>query len=234
MKARDPIDYARAKLRRETTFSPLVLVNLAGRHLTTMHEWQWLKRSTTFSLVASQNYVALPADFDSLIAMMGQDGLQQITPTTEQEILFYRQNSGLGAGTFRAAIGYRDLGAADPSPVIELDQEPTANETDWGQIYYFSGWQDITSEEDEVEMPRWMEPLFYLLFDQWLFGSEEHDVAPLTGRLDAIRTGSVYRDARRKDDSLQESFGPIVGGAARRSRLVDITALTNFSVLDPA
>ena len=46
------------------------IVNAALAYLTGLHEWTWRKTLTTLSLTADENYIDLPADFETLIGLL--------------------------------------------------------------------------------------------------------------------------------------------------------------------
>lgn len=235
MKARDLFEYGRKKMRRDSSFSPMEIANLAGRHLTTMRRWAFMEKRAAFGLVSGQDYAALPTDCEQVFEVDGDDSGSCIELTTPDVLLRLRRedNATVLTDQYYSVAGYRDLGTDQPSPVLELDHAPGATNASWGQVWYLASWQEITSEEDLIEMPRWIEPLYYALYDQWLFGSEEHDVAPLLNRLEDVRRSSLYTDAMTRDEDLQTDHGVIEGGAALQGYWRDSTTDGRFSTSDP-
>lgn len=239
MNARDAIQFGDNALGRRPVNSGLTLLNLAGREMTKMREWRWLTRSTTIGVTAGQNYVTLPADFGSMIALVGNDSfLRTFIPTTLENVLQHRQfQNTVEDGAFYYAISYRTPsgGTGAPEATLELGQDVATTNASYGQAFYTSKWNELTTEQEDLSIPVELEGLFLAVVEAVWFGTENQNVpngATFWERIHSLKDTSVYLDAVRWDNRLQKTYGKMRGGAARRagfprSYLADFSSISD-------
>lgn len=115
------------------------IVNDALMELSTAHRWNWRTAITTLDLTATQDYVTLPADFESLIDLQLVTSSGGMIKTSLPFITDLRAGAA-GAtpvpSVFYYAIAYKFTAAiaavvADPEadpPVVGVDAVPQVNE----------------------------------------------------------------------------------------------------------
>lgn len=241
MIARDAITYGDNVLGRSPVNGGLMLLNLAGRELVKMHEWRWLVRSFTVGVTAGQNYVTLPTDFGSMIALVGSDSfLRTFIPTTLENVLHHRQfQNSVEDGAFYYAIAYRTPsgGTGAPEATLELGQDVATTNASYGEAFYTIKWNELTSEQESVSIPLELEALFLAVVEAIWFGTEEQNTpggAHFWERIARLKETSVFRDAVKWDGRLQKTFGKIRAGAARRAGLPRAYLADFSNISDPS
>jgi len=207
--------------------TPLGLLNEVGHVLYSHVEWAFLLRApVTADLVATQNYVTLPPDFGEFrgrgaIATNGLTNFVKITTPDEYD-------DAVSYGI--APVGFTYIGAVftpespstgpDPVPRLYVYPVPTTNQPGAVTILYRATWRQLTSAEDHINLPTWMEPLFFDCVLAYLKGLTEHDNATVAERLAKVLTmdNPLYRGARRRDGFQQSVPGPMEGGHVQDRR----------------
>ena len=201
-------------------------LNRAGRWLVTAHAWSWRHRvSTTFAAVASQAYIALPTTFGQVIdcivnLSLVPTGFRQVEIVSLSHIADLRQRfSTLGDGVLYIAFpGYTQSDTATVHPIAraEVFPTPTANGDPTMELTFLQKWRELTSTgSDEANIPDDFENLLVLKSRLMALQVENPD-----GSWPDLRAELQEELARMvlEDESRQEEVGPLIGGAAARSR----------------
>jgi hypothetical protein len=203
----------------------LMILNHAGLHLVNMCTWKFLERApVTIGTVQDQAYVDLPSDFGEIIAIDSTEGLvSTIKLTTFQHLLEMRTNQVNLANFnyFGAIVWNADTSTEGGAPTVRVEIWPTPNVTDSDEftLFYRAGWINLTEDTQYVEIPSYVEPLYIQLVRAHALGYEEEHNASMMQRLDAIYASTIYRNAMDQDQRVQNSYGPLMGGAARGAPL---------------
>lgn len=199
------------------------MVNMAGHHLAAMHPWSWLIRPPAgISLVASQEWAALPSDFGEVISVVTSD-LTGFAWVGYDEILALRYQQDAIASGYVAAIVYNPPGgsSAPDAARMEIYPTPAASKTNALRIAYRAGWSEITTTSDALKIPGWVDLLFYEILRAVVLGLEEHDGGGVAERLAAVQGGSVFLTAAKRDARVQEEGGMLRGGVGQARRRFD-------------
>lgn len=200
-----------------TEIDPNMVVNQVQRIVTSGHPWNWLLRTTTLGLTASQNYINLPSDFNQLVGYSSYSGATLLLQlTTLQHIVDLRSSSSTSAGFgYWAAVAYSSAGGAGgaPTPRLEIYPEPSATTASAFTIFYRIDLPAITSDQDFISIPAWLELPFLQLVRAIALGYEEEDQASMQDRIAAIKAGPEWYDALRRDGTVAPSLGQMRGGA---------------------
>lgn len=199
------------------------MVNMAGHHLAAMHPWGWLIRPPAgISLVASQEWAALPSDFGEVVAVRSSDltGFQFVGYEELIELRF--QQAAIASG-WVAAVVYSPAGGSTPpdAPRLEVYPTPAANQSNALRIVYRAGWTEVTTGTDALRIPGWMDLLFYEVLRAVVLGIEEHDAGGVDSRLAQIQGGSVFMAAAKRDGRVNEEAGFLRGGVGQPTRRFD-------------
>ena len=210
-----------------SSITPLGLVNEVGEIVCSHTEWAFLQRApVTVDLIATQNYVTLPTDFGEFevrgaIATNGLTTFIKITTPDEY-------NDAVSFGV--APVGFSYIGtvytpespSTGPDPVPRLYIYPVPSTTQMGAvtILYRATWKRVTAAEDHLNLPVWMEPLFFECVLAYLKGLTEHDNGTASERISKVLTpeNTLYRGARRRDGFQQAVPGPMTGGHVQDRR----------------
>lgn len=211
-------DFARARLGGRPSLPMVTVCNRAGRHLVAMHEWRWLIRpAVELTLVAGQDWAALPADFGRAVSVYAVGGVRNLFEwATAEEIDHWRQTSfpTIGTWQYRGSIGYaRDLTGA-VRPQLELYPTPTADSTSSLKLRYRAGWTPVAKDSDILSLPEGaIENLYLEIVCAMVQGFDESDTAPPSARLDGLSGSEFFRVAILEDAMRQAQLGQMVGGA---------------------
>ncbi len=208
------------------------LVNDAGQYLHTLHTWRWASgQSYTLPVVAGQAEYVVPDNVrDVLKFLTGSRTYVDVCQVPWEELVRLEQHGAASPGWYTVALRY-DAGSTPddvegtalghPRPVLRVWPVPSTTED--VQMLYRRGWTDVRRDDDVIGLPDWMHPLFDALLRAFAKGRHEDDAGALHKRLDDI-TGSpgnrippssLYINTRSRDGSLDGTFGPPRGGAAR-------------------
>lgn len=195
------------------------IVNQAQQVFVTAHPWQWLLRSTTLNLTASQNYINLPSDFRDLEGYEATSGtLTSLRLTTLQRIVELRSSS-VPQSTFGyyAALAYSSASPSGaPTPRLEIYPTPTANSTAAFTIFYRIELPVVSNDQTFISIPRWCEVPFIQLVRAIARGYEEEDQASMQVRIATVKTGEEWQDALLRDGGAQPMLGLMRGGAVQQ------------------
>lgn len=223
--------------------TPLGLLNEVGEILCSHVEWAFLQRAPVVAdLVATQPYVTLPADFGEwrgkgAIATNGLTTFIKITTPDEYD-------DAVSYGI--APVGFTYIGAVftpqspatgpDPVPRLYVYPVPTTNQAGAVTILYRATWQHLNAAEDHINLPTWMEPLFFECVLAYLKGLTEHDNATASERVTKVLTmdNILYRGARRRDGFQQSVPGPMEGGHVQDRRRGNFGGWVGSTLANPS
>lgn len=182
------------------------MVNDAGRYLISLHPWAFLERPVAqLDVVADQDYVELPADFDKLIDVGDTD--DYITNTTHlvpaDRLERIRLNSiGGDHETYLALVWPTQAStAASPDrPRLAIYPTPVADVTGRFWLNYYAGWIKLTNPGDVANIPAGIEHLLVELVRAFARGE-----ATGKGPSEAIEV--IERSAMLK--RLKQSYGTV-------------------------
>ncbi len=166
-------------------------------------------------------YALLPANFMELIAYDTTNSLvNSLELTTYQHLLELRTNQiEIAAWNFWGAISwFPDATDSDRlKPRLDLWPDPPAGTTETLSIFYKASWPRVTTSDEEVQIPEWMEPLYIHWLRAYAKGYEDDadDQPGVNQRLAAVVNGPLYMGAVDRDGRLQPEYGPLRGGAVQ-------------------
>jgi hypothetical protein len=202
------------------TFSTMQIANSAGDYLCSVRAWKWLEMgSTTLNLVASQVYVDLPGDFREFLGYNATNSLvNSLELTSLQRLLDLKTNQvEVSNWNFFGAVTHPS--ASPPVPRLEIWPTPDSNDTGALTIYYRRGWLKVAgdtetdSDEDDLKIPPWMEPLYLEYVKAFAKAYVEPEEGSLSELLVLIDNGPIMRAAERQDSSVQVDYGYMTGGS---------------------
>ncbi len=166
-------------------------------------------------------YALLPTNFMELIAYDTTNSLvNSLELTTYQHLLELRTNQiEIAAWNFWGAISWFP-DATDSNrlkPRLDLWPDPPAGTTETLSIFYKASWPRVTTSDEEIQIPEWMEPLYIHWLRAYAKGYEDDadDQPGVSQRLAAIVHGPIYAGAVDRDGRLQPEYGPLRGGAVQ-------------------
>lgn len=192
------------------------IVNLAGRYLFQLHEWQFLVRqSTTLGVTSDQSYVELPADFDTLVAINSATFNKAFALVPYSDLLAYKRSQATYTQTF-AALVWPDQASGNTAPPtgprLELFPVPTATISGAILLVYNVKWRELTKPDQVPNMPAYMELLFLSVLRAVAAGFVD---GTLDDRIEKIKGGALFRTAADKDGSQSPFAGPITNTAVQ-------------------
>lgn len=196
------------------------LVNEAGRFMTNLRAWSYLRAPDAFlSIVANQEYIDLPQGYGRLLAV---DAVQttngyarwvspetmnaaRARPTTANALLQF------------VSIGWSAPGTTAPvSQRLQVYPAQTAAVANAFRIQYLATWTELAGGNDFAAIPvdgcmdTLLRQCVIAFFNGYLKEAEE----TLDDRLAAIVNGATLRQAAVYDGMRQSQMGPVLGGAA--------------------
>jgi len=171
--------------------------------------------------------VALPSDFGRLIRLEGKDSfLTRAYPSNTSDIQRLQTSATPGNG-YRIAYAVEYNSATPTSqPVPTLRLWPTPDITDFEALgaTYSREWPDLTSDDDYIPIPPYMEPLFLQYARVVATGCDGGEDATRAATLmmdltDRIRGSRMFADATGRDVATHPDAGLVMGGAMRPSRI---------------
>ena len=98
------------------------------------------------------------------------------------------------------------------APVLTV--EPTPQTTSLQSIVcsYQAGWVPLTDDEDEVQLPRSMLPLYLHIASEYALGVLEREGKSVDVRMAEVQQGSLWAGAVRADASMQPTVGRLRNG----------------------
>lgn len=110
------------------TLTAAEVVNDALDWLANRHEWSWLLRPLSLNFVASQNYIALPADFKGMHSLVHNSSMSVLAEVPLQSILLRRANASIvvtNGFNYSYAITAAPQASATAEPTWRLELYPT-------------------------------------------------------------------------------------------------------------
>jgi hypothetical protein len=186
-----------------------VIVNRAGTHLHTMHEWRFNNREPwTLTMTANDPRVPLPPDLGRIISIY-TNGSQFIQLTGIPELARQALNetvSSSSLSSFYGSVIYP--GNEGTEPHIYVTPTPTSNDSDVAQLWYRAGWVPLVEDTDTAAVPAQVELLLVDLVREVAKGYDEDN---LKQRLQAVSQSLLYKETRRWDGQLMPQ-GTLSGG----------------------
>lgn len=187
------------------------IINLAGQSLVNMAGWNWLQRPAVYlNFVAAQTYLTIPADLSEITDVKAASN-QCVELTELRDLNDYRMLRRTLPSGFVLALAFQPDGTTGAVvPRLEIFPTPSANQSNALLLDYSAGWLTVVAEGsagNPIPVPAYCEPLFFEVLEAVAKGIEENGSAPVSPRLEAIRAGTVFRDAIAADCALQPSRG---------------------------
>lgn len=213
----DVAGYVRRRLDGEPSVPMVTLCNQAGDYLANMHGWGWLVRKpASLNLSAGRTNISLPDDFGRALGRPRSQGTGSFQWGTIDEVVSMRAgNTGSASAFVGAIVWVPDINTDSIKPQIELSAEVSTSQTAAFLLPYVARWAEIASDDDVLQMPSFMEPLFLEIVFAFAQGYDEHDLSMRDERLALIRAGDTFMAARRRDGGAQPSLGQMTGGAVQ-------------------
>lgn len=115
----------------DVNVSTAEIVNGALSWLTGLHAWRWKSKAAVLTLIAAQNFVALPTDFDELVSVRKTgDATNRIAPASIDAIIEARQT---GANASMTGLWFcldwtPQTGVTlEPTPILQLYPTPSTS-----------------------------------------------------------------------------------------------------------
>jgi len=143
----------------------------------------------------------------------------------DQDYFSVSQKAGASQPVVGAATDGQQGGA--PTPRLDLWPTPGSYESDAFKAYCRAGWTPIRTDNDTVNVPSYIEPLYIQLVRAVALGYERDAEADVNLRVAQVRSGTVFMDARTRDGLTQPTLGPIENGAVQHDYGIN-QALWNF------
>ena len=221
---------------REPAELPLnEMIGHIGQHLFAFTDWSFTTRtSATMDTVAGQNWVALPADFDSPLSIEPPSSALQ----TFRWIPIERLNFLRSTPTSPSVLGYQGCVVWDhsgdvPAPRIEIWPNVTTGKVAAFTIYYKRKWPALSGDDDVVPVPDYCEAAIIALAKAWMHGTVESDVKSLDDRIAEWEQGPIIRAAMDRDGRNQYDLGMLSDGASAQAYGLDSTVPHEPRVLGP-
>ena len=195
------------------SLSYVQIINMAGATLVNMREWIWCRKTNVaLNLVEDQAYIDLPSDVLTVDAIDSNTRHQTVQFVTRDQFLRWsRGDYGSTPPGFIATVG-----AETVSDVVlmrlHIYPTPAANVAGAINFSYTAQWASIADDADDadvLELPAFLEPLFFEVLLAVAKGAEKHDMANLTPRIAQIKAGTIFADAERIDAMIQPVLGTI-------------------------
>jgi len=196
------------------------IVNDALEHIAAMHEWNWLSvGQTELGVTADQNYVTLPADFGTMVAIEHNQGwASHFTPVSWAELLWLRQHpitEWTGGYFYTINTGNSATPASGlDAPTLELFPTPSATDAQAVQLVYRRFLRRMTTDTDVPQWPPYMDRPLSLLARS--FASVDYDDDPQSAY--TVQFSAMIQDCMSKDGLSKPSFGVPCGAVGMRRR----------------
>jgi hypothetical protein len=209
------------------------IVNQAGNYLFSK-QWRFRERTgRPVSLVANQNWAAMPGDAEEIVSLVTKAGLGwRVELTSPEQIELFRNSMApaLLDSVYYAALSRPwaqadDVtplvaGTAFPAPRLDIYPTPQATSTDAIIMRYRAGWTAVSGETDAVTsdtynipVPPYVEALLIAYCRAFALAYEDEGLA---ARLIEIDNGPIWNAAAIKDGIAQRDYGrlnPVRSGA---------------------
>lgn len=194
------------------------LANDAGRLLFGARGWRWLDGAMVeLDFTADQDYVALPADFRSMVTLDHVDAANGFfKPTSLDELSRLRSLDPIAGPPFYGAITHDLSSPGEPGARISIYPTPGANTSPALRLTYKRGWADYPSPANSTEaiLPKWME-LLYLEFCKAVARGHSDDLSGpsmASAYIAAVMDGPIWEAAVTQDTELQPHYGVPTNG----------------------
>lgn len=186
--------------------------------------WKFRERTARpVTLVAAQNWAALPGDAEEIVSLVCKAGLGwsvNLTTPDHIELLRNTTDPSLDGSVFFAAMsrpwaqsnGTTPLVAGSGMPAVQLDLYPTpqTSTADALIIRYRASWvavSDVTASDYIVPVPAYVESLLIAYARAFALAYEDEG---LSARLIEIDNGPLYNTAAIKDGIQQRDYGRLM------------------------
>lgn len=201
-------------------------VNQAGNYLFTK-SWRFRERTARpISIVAGQDWAALPDDAEEIVSLIAKGGLGwRIELTSPDQIELFRNTLApqVFDSVYYAAIsrpwaqsnGTTPLVAGTAFPAARLDLYPTPNasQPDAMILRYRAGWTPVSGETNAVTPDSYIMPVppyvEALLISYCRAFATAYEDEGLTARLTEIDNGPIWNAAAIKDGIQQRDYGQL-------------------------
>jgi hypothetical protein len=166
-------------------------------------------------------YVAMPEDFQELVAYDATDSLINSLELTDlQHLLELRTNQiEVAAWNFYGSlIWFEDVNdGGQIKPRLEIWPDPPENNTESFTIFYRRKWKRIEDDSERIPVPEFMESTFIQAIRAYARGYEDDadDQPQMSARLMSVGAGPVWTAAVDVDGRIQPDYGPMRGGAVQ-------------------
>lgn len=183
------------------------VVNDAIEFIADLHSWSWLETGQqSLDVVADQDYIELPADFGSLVAIEHVDGYARVMiPTTWAQLLKMRQdsiNDWSRSYWYVINLGNVETGQEDAGlslPTLNLYPTPSENVTGGIQIVYRRFLRRLVNDDDRPQWPAYMDRFLSLVARG--FARLDHDeeaISPEMAQAQQMLPALLERDGERR------------------------------------
>lgn len=196
------------------------IVNQAGNYLFTK-QWRFRERtSRPISIVASQDWAAMPSDIEEIVSLTCRSGLGwrvELTTPERMEELRANNTSWSADGIYSACLSrpWAQTGTTTPlvdgsgMPAVRLELFPTPNTTssDVLTVRYMGLWvavSDATESGYQIPVPAYVESLLIAYARAFALAYEDEG---LSARLLEIDMGPLFSAAAIKDGIQQRDYG---------------------------
>lgn len=170
--------------------------------------------SISFDLDTS--HVLLPEDFGSHVELFGTRSFLRYAYSASLTELMDNETNQLVAASFSSGYAIEWAQAAEkaqPVATLKVWPEPSASTWDELSLVYRRGWLELTSDDDIVSIPDWLENLYIQYVRAFAAGYEDgtsplQRVAALDSAIASVETGHIYARAKRHDENMQPTYGP--------------------------
>lgn len=202
---------------KPTFFEMMQLVNVVGQELTNGHEWCWMDSATLdLDTVADQNFIVIPDTVRRVIALQVKDSRThyRVWSSPEKVLNLRQSHTGIPNGFHVAMSHHVTAGGGAPVRVLELWPTPAGSTVGFFVLWHQAQWVDVDGANDEISIPKWLEPLFLECCREWALGWMYPESGSPAQRITELKKTSVYRGAQSTDGALIGQLGRIENGAA--------------------
>lgn len=210
--------YLRRRLGGEPSVPITTLRDQAGDHLVSMHTWGWLARTAAkFNLVAGRAHIDLPPDWGRARGRpraTSTDSLLSFDWVTHGELLDLRSSVVTDSGpNYVGAVIYATNGDGLYLPRAEIWPTPTQTINNAFSAPYSAGWSAPSDDEDNLQIPSWMEAFYLEVLFAFAQGYDDHDIAQRAERLSMLAMSPELAALKSRDGGVQPAIGQMRGGA---------------------
>jgi len=199
--------------------SVIELVNDAGNFLVNQREWKWLQGSVvSVGFTASQNYVDLPSDFKSIVAIDTAGLTSDFEMVSLGRIIKLKKNTQGSTLYYEASIEQDYSGVGPPQPRLAVWPTPTTTDASALNLYYRRGWQEVVSDNALLVLPEFLEGAFLECLRACAAGWSEPEGGSRASRLMEVVQGPDWRGAAKRDAGMQPDYGVLTNGMAQGSQ----------------